>query len=60
MSQTDLNRAVARATGESVQQIRKLGFQLVPVSRRSRRRRRRQPAASRVEAAPSWSAPRSR
>ena len=31
MNQSDLDRAVARATGETVNQIRKLGFNLVVV-----------------------------
>lgn len=31
MTQTDLNRAVARATGETVSQIARLGFSLIVV-----------------------------
>ena len=31
MSQSDLDRAVARATGETVTEIRKMGFNLVVV-----------------------------
>jgi hypothetical protein len=36
MRQSDLNRAVARATGESVHEIERMGFQhiIVPVPRR--------------------------
>ena len=52
MTQRDLNRAVARATGETVDRVGRLGFHLtivpgpVPTScrRRSRRNRRRRPA----------------
>ncbi len=50
MKQTDLNRAVARATGETVDQIRKLSFQLVSVPRAAAPRRQRQPSAQRAEA----------
>ena len=43
MTQAQLNRAVAEATGESVQQIKRLGFQFLagPAPRRRRRRGRR-------------------
>jgi hypothetical protein len=42
MTQSQLNRAVARLTGESVQTIQEIGFNLINVaSRRSRSRRRR-------------------
>lgn len=53
VNRTDLNRAVARATGETVDVIDRLGFQLifvpVPAPPRVRRRARRRPrtAASR-------------
>jgi hypothetical protein len=44
MSPSEVDRAVARATGESVTQIRKLGFHVLRVGRRFARRRRRQTA----------------
>lgn len=53
MKQTDLNRAVAQATGETVDRIQRIGFNLVvtpqlvvpmPVPQQRRRRRRRKPA----------------
>jgi hypothetical protein len=40
MKQADLNRAVARATGESVRMIRSLGFTVLHRQRRARSRRR--------------------
>jgi len=33
MNQTNLDRAVARATGESVRRIRSMGFSIVPAPR---------------------------
>jgi hypothetical protein len=52
MTQRDLNRAVARATGESVDRVGRLGFHLTIVPgpvpawcrRRARRNRRQRPA----------------
>lgn len=54
MRQTDLYRAVARATGESVEQIAHLGFGLLIVpavrspGRKARRRRSRNLAPARL------------
>ena len=53
MTQRDLNRAVARATGETVDRVGRLGFQIIVVPgpvpawcrRRSRRSRRQRPAS---------------
>ena len=52
MTQRDLNRAVARATGETVDRVGRLGFQIIVVPgpvpawcrRRSRRSRRQRTA----------------
>jgi hypothetical protein len=41
MTQSQLDRAVARATGESVATVRGLGFSLMAAPRPARRRRRR-------------------
>src|SRR5262249_33547212 len=51
MKQTDLDRAVARATGENVTQIRKLGFHLVPNRRPPAPHRQRQQGRVRPGAA---------
>jgi hypothetical protein len=55
MQENDLNRAVADATGETVDHIKKIGFTLVvvPVLSRSRRRQSctNRPTATRPSAA---------
>jgi hypothetical protein len=62
MTQAQLNRAVAQATGETVQRIQNMGFNLVTVlhrrsrSRRSRARRRPDQQLSR-EVAPEAHSP---
>jgi hypothetical protein len=54
MNQSQLNRAVAQATGETVQTIEQLGFSLLSLSepakgrRRARRRRGRRSATTLV------------
>ena len=42
MRQSELDRAVARATGESIRRVRRAGFVLVPAPRR---RGKKKPAA---------------
>ncbi len=54
MTQSDLNRAVALATGESVQTIARLGFvplALGPIDRQKRTVRRDRPRPSRLRPA---------
>jgi hypothetical protein len=41
MNQTEVNRAVARATGESVDRIARLGFTLIKTPQRPRKITRR-------------------
>jgi len=52
MTQPDLEREVARATGENRQLIRRMGFSFVDVPRPRRRRRQRRWYAATVRPRP--------
>ena len=52
MTQPDLERAVARATGENRELIRRMGFSFIDVPRPRRRRRQRRRYATSVRSRP--------